>query len=376
MSLSHEYDSIIRVFREEIEHPSSRQDSPEFQTLLTSTIGRLLNLKNTVFTQLSLFSENETVDDISTSSLKFLSIDYYLGSLCSRKQATVMQIDDSVSRSKLKLTFLEKSVQLFMQFIVGLHGSEILDSYLSKKVDSFENTYKPTLKELYSQPSNKDDLSGAQLKRQQKIEMYRATRTTNETLQLLEEKYKHGNDEGQDENEDQDDDEVLRELYLQKLKSLAYDAFDQVEKTLYECELLHNFTRNPQVLQVSPVTDEIKDSEDPTVYTEKLESLNKPLVSKEVKVLRNFTLVDKRTDLQKKVRGYGQYGPTMSVEEFLEKEWESGRVLQGGENNQEQGNKNNEDDEELQDIETYKAREWDEFKEANPRGSGNTLNRG
>ena len=221
MSLSHEYDSIIRVFREEIEHPSSRQDSPEFQTLLTSTIGRLLNLKNTVFTQLSLFSENETVDDISTSSLKFLSIDYYLGSLCSRKQATVMQIDDSVSRSKLKLTFLEKSVQLFMQFIVGLHGSEILDSYLSKKVDSFENTYKPTLKELYSQPSNKDDLSGAQLKRQQKIEMYRATRTTNETLQLLEEKYKHGNDEGQDENEDQDDDEVLRELYLQKLKSLA-----------------------------------------------------------------------------------------------------------------------------------------------------------
>ena len=139
---------------------------------------------------------------------------------------------------------------------------------------------------------------------------------------------------------------------------------------------MHNFTSNPKVLQVSPVTDEIKDSEDPTVYTEKLESLNKPLVSKEVKVLRNFTLVDKRTDLQKKVRGYGQYGPTMSVEEFLEKEWESGRVLQGGENNQEQGNKNNEDDEELQDIETYKAREWDEFKEANPRGSGNTLNRG
>ena len=28
------------------------------------------------------------------------------------------------------------------------------------------------------------------------------------------------------------------------------------------------------------------------------------------------------------------------------------------------------------DAETMKAREWDEFTEANPKGSGNTLNRG
>jgi hypothetical protein len=28
------------------------------------------------------------------------------------------------------------------------------------------------------------------------------------------------------------------------------------------------------------------------------------------------------------------------------------------------------------DAETMKAREWDEFTEANPKGSGNTINRG
>lgn len=65
----------------------------------------------------------------------------------------------------------------------------------------------------------------------------------------------------------------------------------------------------------------------------------------------------------------------MSVEEFLEKEWEEGRVLQGGENDTAE-HKEDEDNERWQDEQTYKAREWDEFTEANPRGSGNTINRG
>lgn len=35
-----------------------------------------------------------------------------------------------------------------------------------------------------------------------------------------------------------------------------------------------------------------------------------------------------------------------------------------------------EDDMDQADMETMKARDWDEFTEANPRGSGNTMNRG
>ena len=35
-----------------------------------------------------------------------------------------------------------------------------------------------------------------------------------------------------------------------------------------------------------------------------------------------------------------------------------------------------EDDFERADRETMKAREWDEFTEANPKGAGNTMNRG
>lgn len=367
MSLSQEYDSILKLYAEKVEHTSLRQDSSEYQVLLASLIERLLSLKTTIDTRVALFSANESIDDVATSSIKFLSIDYYLAQMCSRKQTTSAQISDSAQRNRMKLKFLDKSVQLFMQFVQSLQDFEILDPFLVKKIGSFENSYKPTLEEFYAQPAHKEDLSGAQLKRQQKIESYRQAKATNDLLNALETKFKQ-----KDETQDDDSDELFRELSLQRLKHLSYEAINAVEQILYEVELLTNFTKNPPS-QIEPVHEE-KDKEDSTGFTDKLETLNRPLLSKEGKVLTNFTLVDKRTELQNKVRGYGQYGPTMSVEEFLAKEWEEGRVLQGGESETKQNE--DEDSEKWQDEQTYKARYWDDFKEANPKGSGNTINRG
>lgn len=369
MSLSKEYESLLKTYSDKIEHSSLRQDAVEYQELVTKTIEKLLSLKNCIYGDLALFSSNETVDDISTNSLKLLSIDFYLALLFSRKQ--VGQLDDPMTKKKMKLKFLEKTIQLFMQFLVTLHDYEILDSFLSKKVDSLDDTYSPSLQDLYQQPAHVEDLSGAQIRRQQKIEMFRQSKTINEKLAFIESKYKS--------NEiSNDDDEQLRKLYLKRLQSHSYEAYNEVEQILYEIELLRNFTKSggdslthqPE-LQLEKNSDGGKDS---SGYTEKLELLNKPLLSKQGKVLRNFTLVDKRTQLQNKVRGYGQYGPTMSVEEFLEKEWEENRILQGGEEIPDEFA--NEDDLDWQDRETYKARQWDEFKESVPKGSGNTMNRG
>lgn len=369
MSLSKEYESLLKTYSDKIEHSSLRQDAVEYQELVTKTIEKLLSLKNCIYGDLALFSSNETVDDISTNSLKLLSIDFYLALLFSRKQ--VGQLNDPMTKKKMKLKFLEKTIQLFMQFLVTLYDYEILDSFLSKKVDSLDDTYNPSLQDLYQQPAHGEDLSGAQIRRQQKIEMFRQSKTINEKLAFIESKYKS--------NEiSNDDDEQLRKLYLKRLQSHSYEAYNEVEQILYEIELLRNFTKSggdsliqqPE-LQLEKNSDGGKDS---SGYTEKLELLNKPLLSKQGKVLRNFTLVDKRTQLQNKVRGYGQYGPTMSVEEFLEKEWKENRVLQGGEEIPNEFA--NEDDLDWQDRETYKARQWDEFKESVPKGSGNTMNRG
>ncbi|AQZ15322.1 TAP42 (YMR028W) [Zygosaccharomyces parabailii] len=365
MTTSEDYDTILKIYQTQIEHSTLRQDSLEFQNTVNSTIERLLSLKSIIHDKLALFSSNETVEDIATKSLKFLSIDYYLALLFSKKQMS--QLNDAIAKNKMKLKFLEKTIQLFMQFLVTLQDYEILDSFLSKKVESFEETYSPSLNDLYSQPNHNEDLSGAQKKRQQKIEMFRHSKEMNEKLTFIESKFKSGEINDNDE-------EQLRELYIQKLQTLSYQAFTYIEQTLYEVELLRNFTRDSSTLSQALPAPPKEVSEDDGGYTEKLESLNKPLLSKQGKVLRNFTLVDQKTKLQKKVRGYGQYGPTMSVEEFLEKEWEESRILQGGEETQ--SKEKNEDDMGWQDEETYKARKWDEFKESVPRGSGNTMNRG
>ncbi|CCE62421.1 hypothetical protein TPHA_0C02680 [Tetrapisispora phaffii CBS 4417] len=370
MSVRQEYTLLLRSIKVKIDESTFRQNSTEFQNELVNIIGKLLSLKDKVYHHLALFSDNESLDDISTSSLEFLSIDYYLAYLCSKKQVVSTQINDDSSKNRMKLKFLEKSVQLYIQFLITLQESEILDKYLAKKLDAFEETYKPRLSELYNVTvKDQNDMAGAMLKRQQKIEGFKNARAVEAQLKELEKRIAVREDVDIDTN----DDELLREIYIQKLKVLSYTSFNEIEQILYESELLANFLKEP-VLQEVKEDNETQPEENSTGgYTERLETLNKPLLSKTGKILRNFTLMDKKTQLQKKVKGYGQYGPTMTVEEFLEKEFEEGRVLQGGE---EQPEEHDSDDDEWLDKETYKAREWDEFKEANQKGSGNTINRG
>ena len=68
--------------------------------------------------------------------------------------------------------------------------------------------------------------------------------------------------------------------------------------------------------------------------------------------------------------------PTMSIDEYLEEERKRGGMIEGGGNENSRSVGLNEDDMEYVDAQTMKAREWDDFVEANPRGAGNTINRG
>ena len=66
----------------------------------------------------------------------------------------------------------------------------------------------------------------------------------------------------------------------------------------------------------------------------------------------------------------------MTVDEYLAEEKRRGGMIEGGGERSGVREGVDEDDVEKADEATMKAREWDEFTEANPRGSGNTLNRG
>lgn len=101
-----------------------------------------------------------------------------------------------------------------------------------------------------------------------------------------------------------------------------------------------------------------------------------PLLSKEGRPLQPFTITDKRTQLRQGVFRPGHTLPTMTIEDYLEEEKRRGGIIDGGGESQKAAVEPDEDDMELADQETMKARAWDEYTEANPKGSGNTLNRG
>jgi hypothetical protein len=66
----------------------------------------------------------------------------------------------------------------------------------------------------------------------------------------------------------------------------------------------------------------------------------------------------------------------MSIDEYLEEEKRRGGIIEGGGEQSGIRPEPDEDNLALADEETMKARAWDEFTEDNPKGSGNTLNRG
>ena len=57
-SVTEQFNDIISLYSTKLEHTSLRQDSPEYQGLLLSTIKKLLNLKTAIFDRLALFSTN------------------------------------------------------------------------------------------------------------------------------------------------------------------------------------------------------------------------------------------------------------------------------------------------------------------------------
>lgn len=87
-------------------------------------------------------------------------------------------------------------------------------------------------------------------------------------------------------------------------------------------------------------------------------------------------MLDTRQRLQQGVFRPDHNLPTMTIDEYLEEERRRGGIIEGG--GEQSGVKEiiDEDDHEKMDEETMKARAWDEYVEANPKGSGNTLNRG
>lgn len=167
------------------------------------------------------------------------------------------------------------------------------------------------------------------------------------------------------------------------LPAVAHQTFQDLESINRELEVLSQAPAAPT--EHAPVPDDIRRRigapEDE--YTEKLDrplgsllGQGGPLLAKNGKPLQPFTIVGGRQDLRKGVFRPGHNLPTMSIDEYLDEERRQGNIIEGGGEASYARPEPDEDDYEKADAEMYKARDWDEYQEANPRGSGNTLNMG
>lgn len=183
----------------------------------------------------------------------------------------------------------------------------------------------------------------------------------------------------------QNDEGALRSLHLTNVTLAVHQSFQALEGAAQELEILSMIPPAPQRNGPSPDEDVRQRDRNVAEYSERLDmplsqlagnGRNGPILSTEGRPLRPFTLLDTRQRMQQGVFGPDHSLPTMTIDEYLEEERKRGGMIDGGGPQSQQRPQVDEDDMDKADEATMKAREWDEFAEANPKGSGNTMNMG
>ncbi|ODV63244.1 Tap42p [Ascoidea rubescens DSM 1968] len=362
---------------------SLRQDSLEYQSKANKIFQKLLNLKK-IISSLALFSVNESLEELNTNYIKFLSVDYYLALLASKKFDK-----DNPQAFTLKVNSLKLSKYLYLQFLKTLDNYSILNKDLLQKLKAFQSTENDESSDDNNDSEFKNTIftnTNPMSRREEKIKFFKYENSINDQLKYYENKYKNL-------NENDIDEEILRELHLTRINLLVVKAFKDLENIQMELQLLSNRSiPAPKIQSVGKEnTNQTKDQkyaskdnksnilseENNYGYTENLETLNKSILSKEGKVLRPFTLYSKKDQLRKKVFGTGQELPTMSIEEYLDEEMKRGGIVkQSITGNESDSESDDEEKDNYDEVGVYKKREWDDFTDTHKKGSGNTMNMG
>ncbi|KAL9089749.1 MAG: hypothetical protein Q9159_002396 [Coniocarpon cinnabarinum] len=304
--------------------------------------------------EVSLFSSNEELEDISSSNLQYLLIDYQLGQLTFR-----------LSSADRKIT-LQHARSCYERFLTRLDAYRILDKQSSDTFERYQEDPARFSVVLTSDASRRRDV---------KIANFKAEKALKEKLQYL----------NKNANAMQHDETLLRDLHLTNIMLCTHQAFQSLEGIAQELELLamaaslpHERFRDRESTSSNSATNATDYSErlDPPLSQLAANGRHGPILSNEGRPLRPFTLLDTRQRMQQGVFRPDHNLPTMTIDEYLEEERKRGGIIEGGGPQSQVRPQVDEDDVEKADEATMKAREWDEFVEANPKGSGNTMNMG
>lgn len=344
MALSELYTRAVKTMKQAESMPRSdaRQD-------VYIEARRLLERAMNLIDSLSLFSDNETIDDVATVNIKYLLIPAYLAKVITSSETGPNRVET--------FTKAENSIKKFLQTVVNYGmGHENVERVL--RSEQFDT--------LGSGPA---DLVAAQQSRNEKIEKFKRMKTLEFRVEELERRIQSGQEV---------DEETNREYYLSLVKKWIEDSVESLER---EVRPALYFERNRHKLDTS------MDADRPSTSSRSESRVNPT----------NQTITIVRDHLQKQVFGLGYPSrPTVTVDEFISKKINDGdlafqaqkevyanslqkyaeepklRQEQEEQSDEEREAKEERDD----DEELERKRRWDEFKDDNPRGSGNRYNMG
>lgn len=371
VTVGEKYRRAVRAFRLLFELESGRKDSRAYQAKLAELIKDFTTIQG-IIDRLDLFSDNETLEEVSSNYIPFINVKYYLASLFMNyllDQKATYAIDSEGDKLKFKSNNLDRSKSLFLHYLVDLDTlGNVLSESQTLRLNSFSELYSPTFNELVGYNSN------PALKRAEKIANYKLEKELNSKLAILDGYYRATLEEDEEALLfKRFDEEVVRAIYVDQLKLFSLHAFNNLELVVMEADVL---SKRPSAPLEHPEakTDE-REKEEQHGYTSRLETLPfkekkfQDLISKHGKVLQPFTITSSKQDLQKKVFGTGQVLPSMSVEEYLDYELANGKMVK-----EEAKDTNQEENEDVYNSdEEYEKRAWDDWKDDNPKGSGNKM---
>jgi len=353
--------------------------SDEYKSTVSSAIEDYQTCLNLI-SSVSLFSPNELLEDLSTSDLPYLLVNHHLAEL-------VQKLPSSSPRERSLL--LSQARDAYERYL------HLLDSYALHSP-----THKKLLEAYTDSPTTFSTVSAGgdpTARRNAKIANFKAEKELRAKLEFLRNRPEYADFDNEDSNNSRTgggDEEAVRAVHLANLEYTTHMTFQALESLNREAEMLAMAPDPNQSHQRDDPRHQQQAEDDarrrrgggPSQedYSDRLDKAfgprgarpGGPILSREGKPLQPFTLLGNRQELAKGVFRPGHNLPTMTIDEYLEEERARGGIIEGGGDASWHRPEPDEDDYEKADAETMKAREWDEFVEHNPKGSGNTLNRG
>ncbi|KAF8201491.1 TAP42-like protein [Pholiota molesta] len=362
----------------------------ETQELVAECLKDLKRLHSQVIER-SIFSPNDLLDDISTQDLLYLTVPYIFAEVQGRVNTPkrAERLNSLVEVEK----YLKSYISLLEQYeIIPAEERALYD----RKVAQVADIAKRRELKIAQYKKEKDLVARIQTVRKRRGQA-QATDDTPTDYELISSLLPSSTKAKEDEELDSETDEVLRETTLLLLRLLYVHASTQLQSSEIELELLRNAPPSPTIVPViEDERDKKKKAEDDAW---KLDipiaggpDGKGPLMDPSGKPLRPFTILPsdagERARLQSQVFGPGHRLPTMSIDEYLEIERQRGNIITGGGPASQAAPTSSEQlaiDSEMDgtvegeiksEFKRQKEENWALFTEANPRGAGNTMNRG